>query len=164
MMKETIRLMLTVAEQRMDASSALTHSVQARYAPGLLLRALAIQLLLKAALLSCGKRYANQTACADMWDELPSVMREKVLADAAREGGDLARLKDGRDVFEAYDQVVEAAEYRMDTIEEWMSASNQSLLRENLQLAAVDTPTVYPLEAGLLSAGLAAYVRLTNGL
>jgi HEPN domain-containing protein len=160
-MRETIRLMLTVAEQRMEAASTLTHSTQTRYASGALLRALSMELLLKTALLASGKRYAERQGCADLWDELPMQVKDQIMAVARQENDDLMILEPVKRVFDAYDDVIKASRYPVEEIEAWSSAEDQAALRENYRLLASETPSAFSLEGGRLAAGLAAYVEET---
>jgi HEPN domain-containing protein len=160
-MRETIRLMLTVAERRMEAASVLTHSMQTRYAPGTLLRALSMELLLKTALLASGKRYTERQGCADLWDELPMEVKDQVMAVARQENDDLMSLEPVKRVFDAYDSVVKASRYRVEDIDTWSSAEDQAALRENYRLVANETPSAFSLEGGRLAAGLAEYVEAT---
>jgi hypothetical protein len=152
------RLLFEVATNRMVCVSLLTHSSREKYPTGVLLHALTLEIILKAALITAGKKYTRQDTHLDLWQKLPKNVQDRVVAAALQEHGGVASFDNIPTVLRANNQIIETARYPLDELDE-LANTPITDVDEPWKLLALETGSVYPVETDGLLIGLAKYIE-----
>jgi HEPN domain-containing protein len=162
-MRDRLVRMCREAKDRLHDAAILAASIDTRSDSQALLRVLAFEVLLKAALLAAsGRPPRNVHKYADLWRQLPAPVQAEVLAFARARMAGHTDLSDVEKLLKWFQFVFVNTRYHYELYDGYTLAEQRELgeLWENLGAPTEEAIVQYhPLELQCLTEGLLAYVE-----
>jgi hypothetical protein len=161
-MKDRLIRMCLEAKGRLHDADILATSLDVRSDSGAILRVLAFEVLLKAALLAAsGKRPRNVHKYVDLWDQLPTTVREEVLDFAQARMAGHTDFSDVANLLKWLQFVFVKARYHYELYDGYTLTEQRELGELWVSLGSPTAEALvryHPLELQCLTEGLLAYL------
>ena len=161
-MKDRLARMHQAAKDRLHDADILGASLDTRSDSQSFLRVLAFEVLLKAALLSSCGTIARSHRYRDLWAQLPTEARDKIMVIAAERSPGHADLSNVENLLGWYEYVFERARYPYEIYEGYTPQEVRALGEYWEEIGAPSEEAVvqyHPEELHCLTEGLLAYVE-----